>query len=400
MSRRLRLPLAILLPLTLSACSDDSDNFPPPTNPALQYDFSAVDARMQQFLDESDVYDGISYTLVDAEQGTVHEAAFGDHTADIIVLLASASKVPAASLLMALNDDASLDFDVDTVIENYLPWDGVYGDRTTRQLLSNTSGIPGLVNFVVSGPNGPHSCAVDIDTQLELCAEIIYTTELAGTAPPDTRFDYGGSQWQLAGGVAEQVSNSSWRQTFDNYIANPCGMTVMQFGNPSVDWQTLGIDTSVWTGSPDSLTGLDNPLIEGGAISNLQDYATLLLMHLRGGECEGARVMSEESVAYMQVEHSDDLPGNFTDFSYGMGWWISQSLPGVIMDPGLFGSVGWIDTERGIGGFMAIDDYSYTLLDAAQNPSEPLAPPARFVVEEIIAMHQQAVDEARAALND
>ena len=397
MSRPLPLPLAILLLLALGACSDDSDNFPPPAEPTPQYDFSAVDARMQQFLNESGVYDGISYTLVDAEQGTVHEAAFGDHTTDIVVLLASASKMPAVSLLMALDDDESLDFDIDAAIETYLPWEGVYGDRTTQQLLSNTSGIPGLVSFALGGPTGPHSCAVDPDTQLELCAETIYTTELAGTVPPDTRFDYGGAQWQLAGGLAEQVSNSSWRQAFDNYIVEPCGMTVMQFGNLPLNWQSLAVDTSTWTGNPDSLTGLDNPLIEGGAISNLQDYARLLLLHLRGGECGGVRVLSEESVAYMQVDRSGDLPGNFTDFTYGMGWWISQSLPGVIMDPGLFGSVGWIDTQRKIGGFVAIDDYSYTLLDAAQNP---LAPPAVFVLEEIIELQQQAVDDARAALSD
>lgn len=380
--------------LLLGGCDGDSDSKPKQVEP--QYDFSAIDARFQQFLDESEVYDGISYTLVDAKQGVVHEVALGDHSPGTVVLLASASKMPAASLLMALNDDDALDFDVERPIENYLPWEGVYGDRTIVQLLSNTSGIPGLVSLVLGGPNGPHSCQMDPDTLLELCAEIIYSTELAETVPAETKFDYGGSQWQLAGGVAEQISNQSWRQAFDEYIAKPCQLDVFQYGNLGINWSILGLDTAVWNGHPDSLIGLDNPSIEGGAISNLKDYAKLLLMHLRGGVCDGGEVMSSTLVERLQLDRTSGLPGNFTDFSYGMGWWISQTMPGVVMDPGLYGSIGWLDTERGIGGFVAVDDYSYSLFDALQNRERPLAPPALLVIDEIIQFQQQAVDEARA----
>lgn len=389
--------------LLVGACSDslNSELQPPepPTETQPQYDFSAIDARFQQFLDQSDVYDGISYTLVDVEQGVVHETALGDHSLDIVVLLASASKMPAASLLMALNDDDAFDFDLERPIENYLPWNGVYGDRTAEQLLSNTSGIPGLTNLALSGPGGPHSCQLEPDTLLELCAEIIYTTELAGTLPPETRFDYGGSQWQLAGGVAEQIANASWRQLFDQYIAEPCRLEVFQYGNLGIDWNILGFDTSAWSGHPDSLTGLDNPSIEGGAVSNLQDYARLLLMHLRGGKCDAGQVMTSTSVESLQVDRTSALPGNYDGFSYGMGWWLSQTMPGVVLDPGLYGSIGWLDAERGIGGFVAVDDYSYTLIDASLNPQRPLAPPAQIVIDEIIQLHQQAVDEARAAVS-
>tara|TARA_R100000005_G_scaffold89631_1_gene60336 strand:- start:43606 stop:44232 length:627 start_codon:yes stop_codon:yes gene_type:complete len=179
-----------------------------------------------------------------------------------------------AMLLMALNDDPESNFSVNEPVARYLPWEGVYGDRTVTQLLSNTSGIPGL-----------------------------------GSVAPGTRFDYGGSQWQLAGAVAAQVSNSTWRQAFDAYVAEPCDLEVFQFGNM---WSNL----ETWTGSPDSLQGLDNPNIEGGAISSLQDYAKILLMHLNGGLCGDNSVMSEDSVAFMQV----DRGGEF-GVPNGMGWW-------------------------------------------------------------------------------
>jgi hypothetical protein len=65
----------------LTACSDngrDSDNdaLPPPEpEPVPEYSFTSVDDRFQRFLDDSEIFDGISYTLVDATQGVVHESA-------------------------------------------------------------------------------------------------------------------------------------------------------------------------------------------------------------------------------------------------------------------------------------------------------------------------------------
>jgi CubicO group peptidase (beta-lactamase class C family) len=313
--------------------------------------------------------------VVDADQGTVHEAALGDHTTDLVVLLASASKVPSATLLMALHEDDQLDYDVEAPIARYLPWEGVYGDRTSVELVSNTSGIPGLsalpqlLQF--------HGCQYLPSGTLEACGRTIYTTELPGTVPPDTGFDYGGSQWQLAGAVAEQVSNSSWRQAFDAYIAGPCGLEVFQYGNSLAN-------PADWTGHPDSLVGLDNPSIEAGAISNLQDYARLLLLHLRGGVCDGTRVLSQEAVAFMRIDR-----GGRHGVPYGMGWWITPpedgGEPALFWDPGLFGSVAWLDIARGIGGFVAIDDYSNTDGSA----------PTLLVLTEIIPLVAAAVDEAR-----
>ena len=368
--------LSACLLLALAACGDSSGGRSadrPPTSPG--YDFSAVDQRLQQFLDDSERYDGISIVLVEELQGVVHQTVLGDHDSDTVVLLASASKMPSATLLMALDDDAQLDYDVTAPIERYLPWDGVYGDRTTEQLVSNTSGIPGLSALQIVGDY--HGCQFYPEGTLEECGRTIYSTLLPGTVPPDTGFDYGGSQAHLAGALAEQIANSSLRQAFDRYIATPCGLSVFQYGN------TLRVLDS-WTGSPDSLVGLDNPSVEGGAISNLQDYARLLLLHLRGGRCDGRQVIDEGSVSFMQVDR-----GGKHGTPYGLGWWIAPpeegGLPTLFWDPGTFGSVAWLDTARRIGGFVAIDDYSTYL---APEPRE-------LVLEEIIPLVSRVVDEAR-----
>lgn len=360
--------------LFISGCSDGSDGIRK-TN--VVYDFSALDAAMQQFIDSSSTFDGISYTLVDKDDGAVHEAAFGDHDLDIIVMLASTSKMPSVSLLMALDDDESLQFDVERPIEEYLPWQGVYGDRTTVELVSNTSGIPGLSGIP---EYGAHLCQFSADISLQECGEVLYTVEVPGTIAPGIAFDYGGTQWHLSGLVAEHVTNSTWNQAFDQYIGQPCELEVFSYGNP---WS----DLSSFTGSPDSLIGKQNAHIEGGAISNMQDYAKILLMHLRDGYCGDTQVMSNESIEFVRENRSGDFGPD-----YGMGWWI---VPGdeenatIYYDPGAFGAISWIDAQRGIGGYVAIDDYSRTEPGAVYS----------YVLEVIIPLQQAAVDEARAAAN-
>ena len=73
----------------------------------------------------------------------MHQATFGDHTDDTVVLLASTSKVPAVMTLMALQEDANVDFSMSEPVSTYLAYDGPYADRTVEQMVSNTSGIPG-----------------------------------------------------------------------------------------------------------------------------------------------------------------------------------------------------------------------------------------------------------------
>ncbi len=367
----------------LSACAGGGggSNNNSVVNQVAEYDFKAVEAALQEFLTENGRFDGITITLVDREQGTVYEGAFGDHSLDIVVQLASASKMPSVSLLMALDGDESLNFDISAPIDNYLPWDGVYGDRTTEQLVSNTSGIPGLERGFAD--YGPHECQFSIDANLLECAETLYTVLVPGTVPPATQFDYGGSQWQLAGAVAETVTNSTWNQAFAKYIGEPCGLDVFTYGN-------MTFDIDGWTGHPDSLAGQQNAHVEGGAISNMQDYAKLLLMHLRGGRCGDNQILSQQAIDAMQADRAGPLGGTGAGTGYGMGWWIwygTATNNEVVYDPGTFGAISWLDMERGIGGYVGVDDYDRPASNAVTT----------LVLGTIIPTQQAAVDAARSA---
>ncbi len=340
---------------------------PPPVTP----DFSEVDAAFQSFIDESLIFDGISYVVVDAE-GTLHTGTFGDHTEDTVVMLASTSKVPAVMTLMALEEDPASTFSMSQPIGEVLPFNGVYADRTPAQLVSNTSGIPGLRQL---GLYGPHLCQFSFEESIEFeaCGQILLSVPLPDSHDAGSIFDYGGSQWQLAGVTAAVSANATWNQLVDQYLATPCELEVFTFGNM---WENLFL----WDGTPDSLLGQSNPNIEGGAITNLADYAKLLQVHLNGGYCGETQVLSEAALAEMRVDRGgvvaeDPVP-------YGMGWWIDTDNPGVYDDPGAFGSVSFLDIERGFGGYVAIDDYTRIDADA----------PARLVRRDIIPLLQSAFD--------
>lgn len=364
--------------VALAACSSggDSEGGQFGAQASLpEYNFTAADAIMEDFVAQNASFDGVSYTIVDQVQGTVHEAAIGDHDADLVVMLASTSKVPAVLLLMALHEDPNVDFDIEAPISNYLPWVGVYGDSSAAQLVSNTSGIVGLSGL---GDYGTHACQFVPVGTLTSCGEVIYTTEIPNSVDPGTRFSYGGSQWQLAGAVAEAVGGASWGQLFDQYIAGPCDLDVFRFGN---QWS----DLTSWTGSPDSQIGLSNPNIEGGAISNMQDYAKLLQMMLDGGSCGDTQVLSADALALMRMDR-----GGALGTPYGMGWWIRNnadgSSPTLFYDPGLFGAMSWIDTSRGYAGYMQVDEYG------AGGSSDPYS----YVLANLLPHLEEMIDTARA----
>ena len=54
---------------------------------------------------------------------------------------------------------------------------------------------------------------------------------------------------------------------------------------------------------------------------------------------------------------------------------------------GAFGAISWLDMERGIGGYIAIDQYQGSSSSDIRN----------LAMDVVIPLQQQAVDEARAA---
>jgi CubicO group peptidase (beta-lactamase class C family) len=338
--------------VSLAACGDsssgDGGGGPP-------LDFGAVAAEVQAFVDEKPTVDGAGIVIVHRDRGVLYEQSFGAFTNDRVYLLASSSKMITAGVLMRLDDQGVLD--VDAPIADILPWPGVDPSLTTAQLLSNSSGLVGLQ------PNptyAPYLCQFVYQGSLQRCAQQILTTTADDdlVVPPDTTYRYGGAQWQVAGAVAEVASGKSWAQLVDETYVQPCGTTKLGYNNHFV--QFLGSQTGYpegFQGDPANLLPTDNPNMEGGAYATTSDYAKLLLMHLREGECENGRVLSPEAV---RRTHTDRIVtyGGSTGLGfegYGFGWWVDRDRPSLVIDPGAYGAYAWLDEERGYGVFFALE---------------------------------------------
>ncbi len=338
---RLKLLSLFLISVLLGGGCQSSDS----ASSTPDYDFSAVATKINAFIGEVEAVKGVSYILVDKDDGIIHEAAYGNHTLDTIVLIASTSKVPSSGIVMALVDDGLLE--LDQSICAYTDWNCSKPGITMGHLLSNTSGLPGLASHGFPYPR--HICEFIPSDELQNCAKIIFETEVGDhLASPGTTFRYGGGQWQVAGGVAEIASGKFWADLVNENLVGPCELEVFQYGNPFSD-------LTAWTGEPGSLVGQTNPAIEGGAISNLHDYAKILRMHLNNGMCGTNRVLTEASVLEMRNDRGTAVGGP----AYGLGWWITKSdsgkAPTLFTDPGAYGTVAWIDTERNYAGYLALE---------------------------------------------
>jgi CubicO group peptidase (beta-lactamase class C family) len=328
---------------------------PPTTLPPREYDFAAVAQIVEQFVADKGL-NGAGLVIVDADDGIIGELYFGEFGADRVSLIASSSKMLTAGVLLRLQDQGLLD--LDTPIGELVPWAGDNPDLTLAQMLSNSAGLPGL--FPQPG-YPPYACQF-IGTEIEHCAADVMATEAddGDIVPPDTEFRYGGVQWQLAGAVAETVTGKTWAQLLDETYVQPCGVDSLGYNNHWVPLAGGGFDYPA-DFDPAQLPPSENPHMEGGAYSNPVDYATLLLMHLRDGQCADGQVLSPEAIAESHADRIGDVWGGSAgpDTGYGLGWWIDRTS-GRISDAGAYGSVPWLDLGNGFGAYLVIEADSGT----------------------------------------
>jgi len=324
----------------------------PSTVPPL--DFSAVSPIVEQFIDDNDL-NGAGLVVVERERGVVHEQYWGDFDADRVSLIASSSKMIVAGVLLRLQDDGLID--LNAPVYDVADWGSAHPDITPSQLLSNSSGLVGLL------PNpayGPYLCQYIAAGDLQSCAESIFTTpdDDPDVVPPDTEFRYGGAQWQVAGALAEIASGKTWQELINEIYVEPCGVDSLAFNNHFTQLPLNGFNYPVeFEADPSTLEATDNPNMEGGAYINAGDYARLLLMQLRGGRCGDTRVLSQDALDTMHRDRIGDVySGNAgdPDTGYGMGWWVHRDT-GLLTDNGAYGTVPWLDLDGGFGAYLVVE---------------------------------------------
>ncbi|MEM1334435.1 MAG: serine hydrolase, partial [Actinomycetota bacterium] len=313
--------------------------------------------------------------VVDAEDGIVHENYWGEFEPERISLIASSSKQLTAAIMLRLDDEGVLDIDQplgEIVGDAWGPSD--LADRTVAQLISNSAGMIGLSNVAY----GPYVCQFFAEEEMESCGQQIWssTEDDADLFAPDSEFEYGGGQWQLAGAVAEFASGESWAELVNRVLVEPCGLgDDFGFNN---HWVTLGAASfdypQDFDGDLSLLPETENPQTEGGAYATVPDYAELLMFHLRGGECPNGAVVSQEALDTMHADRVATVYGGDAgdpDTGYGMGWWVDRET-GRISDGGAYGSVPWLDLDDGYGAYLVIERNSPTGQRLAGLIEEPI----------------------------
>nr|WP_294948223.1 serine hydrolase domain-containing protein [uncultured Mucilaginibacter sp.] len=250
-------------------------------------------------------------------------ANLDDYDADTKIPIASCSKWLSAALVMTFIDEGKLKL-TDTV-GKYLPLLSQHGKGsiTISQCLSHTTGInpPSLKESLQEMRN--------VNTMDEAIADI---AALPMEGKPGTVFHYSNAGLQIAGAVIEKISGKDFHTLFAERIAAPLEMKKSDFGTSKV------------------------ALPAGGANSSANDYTNFLVMILNKGLYKGKRILSEKSIANMQVNRvTPDVkigysPTEAGTRGYGYGEWVMGA--DVVSSPGLFGSFPVVDNKGHYTAFL------------------------------------------------
>jgi CubicO group peptidase (beta-lactamase class C family) len=270
--------------------------------------------------------------------GSADIAAGRPMTTDAIFWIASMSKPITAAALMMLVDEGKVS--LDDPVERHLPefrgqMVGVYEDDTTRLLRKPRHPI--TVRNVLAHTSGlPFASSIEQPTldgrTLEVATVSYALTPLL--FEPDTKYLYSNAGINTAGRIVEVVSGMPFERFVQERLFQPLGMVDTTFWPDENQARRLA---KSYRPKPDAtepsleempIRQLRYPLTDrvarhpmpaGGYFSTASDVARFCRMLLRGGELDGHRVLSEESVRQMTSRQtSADIKE-----AYGLGFTIS-----------------------------------------------------------------------------
>ena len=181
---------------------------------------------------------------------------------------------------------------------------------------------------------------------------------------PGTQYVYGINQ-AILGRIVEVVTKKSFYEYLKQRIFDPLDMMNTKFYLTSEDrnkFQPLYLNSmsiKEFTNSYDELHyEKDNHAYFGGEglVSTLEDYAKFCKMLLNGGELQGQRIISKNSIELMTEKHSEGDDGFYNAFSLFV---LEDPLKdGRNTSKGIYGWSGyhnthfWIDNEKNLFGLF------------------------------------------------
>ena len=260
----------------------------------------------------------------------------------------SLSKIVTATAIVQLHERGSLN--IHDEVSKYLPFFKVQYPSddsekiTIRHLLNHSSGLPDLQGvfdmFHMEGESPP--------AQAELVKKALADNSSL-KYEPGSQGTYINTGYLVLSVIAETVSGQSFRDYVIENIFRPLGMvhTDYVYSEEMIQHAAVGsqpkaaivnvfvalssyrfddviretVDGRMWY----KRFHLDFPGV-GGVISSTGDTARFVMAFLNGGELDGARILSRESVAMMtREEHIVEVKGGptsvYNGLRHGLGWW-------------------------------------------------------------------------------
>jgi CubicO group peptidase (beta-lactamase class C family) len=260
----------------------------------------------------------------------------------------SLSKIVTATAIIQLHERGKLS--IDDEVSAHLPFfDVQYPSKgsekiTIRHLLNHSSGLPdlqGVFNMFHFEDQSPPAQAALVKKALADNSQLKYE--------PGTQGTYVNSGYLVLSAIVEAVGGQAFRDYVVEHIFQPLGMeqTDYTYNEEMQKEAAVGsqpnaaivnvfvaltmdradeviretVDGRVWY----KRFHLDFPGV-GGVIGPAKDAARFVMAFLNGGELDGARILSPESVAMMTreehiVEVKGGAPAVYKGLRHGLGWW-------------------------------------------------------------------------------
>lgn len=313
---------------------------------------------------------------------------------DNIYRIASQTKAITSVAIMMLYEEGKFllddpvsryipEFAKQQVLDKFNPADSSYttvpakSEVTIRQLLTHTSGIsyPQIGTKEANAIYGKARlmAGIGVGNHRSLAEDVKTIARLPLMHQPGEKFTYG-FNLDILGYLVEYFSGESLADFFKKRIFDPLGMKDTYFYIPQEKQNRLVhlyIEKNKKLELPGNFTDFngavetDYPKIEnhyysggGGLSGTAKDYAVFLQMLLNGGEYNGKRLLSKNTVRMMTMNQVGDISRGANKFGLGFGITTekgSSLLPtpeGVFEWGGAFATTYWADPKEKLIGIF------------------------------------------------
>jgi CubicO group peptidase (beta-lactamase class C family) len=325
----------------------------PPSPPASANDLATLEQYLTQLV-ATESPPGLSIVVVKGGQ-LVYNRGFGwadrpqqrAATPESVYHWWSMTKIVTALAILQLHEQGRLA--LDAPVTAYLPTFRVQPVTasdppiTIRHLLNHSAGLPDPTPAMIGWVHYQD----ELVNQTDLLMRHLPAYEKLAFAP-GSKARYSNLGYMVLGAVIEAVSGQLYADYVRERILRPLGMTQTDFlyipalqpheaagSQPVVHRYTpllpLLLDPAALIRQRSGRTFWLNrvytdPLPSSGLIGSAPDVARLMLAYLNGGELDGVRILSPQSVALMTT--GSQLPGEgpnmaaYAQGQHGLGWYV------------------------------------------------------------------------------